>query len=289
MINMTSSAPGWSHISSSPFGQNVEFTYPNGTVIPSWLENYTSSRAIWWVKLASYGSQTIFMDFVPISTNLFNTVNTGEAPQLSSTYGEYDNGANVFESYDNFSGTQLNSAKFRVSAVGGVSGGTVVVNNGLSIVVSTTDAVAVLTKNTYQIYNRYFGFGAAPPNWPPPNFALIESNGVIADMPGFNYYDNAVYVVNDIGQSSSLSIANTVSNSIYLFLINNNTQQACLNINFGNAVCVNLNNYAYVNPDYIGLLQSYEGGATFGPIYYFFITSTFPNGIMPSVTFGSVS
>ena len=28
------------------FGQNVEFFYSNGTVIPSWLESYSSSNAI---------------------------------------------------------------------------------------------------------------------------------------------------------------------------------------------------------------------------------------------------
>ena len=96
----------------------------------------------------------------PTSASLFNTVNDGEAPQIPcgstptsscSNYGEYDDGPNVFELYDNFSGTQLDITKFKVSAVGGLSGGKVVVNNGLSIVVNTTDAVAVLTKNTVQL------------------------------------------------------------------------------------------------------------------------------------------
>ena len=83
MINFTSSDSGWTSISTGNFGQNVEFFYYNGTVIPSWLENYTANHAIWWLKLPSISpssSLTIYVGFAPTSTNLFNTVNAGEAP-----------------------------------------------------------------------------------------------------------------------------------------------------------------------------------------------------------------
>ncbi|MCW1292704.1 MAG: hypothetical protein OH340_02495, partial [Candidatus Parvarchaeota archaeon] len=105
MINISSSSPVWSYINTnqtSAFGQNVEFIYLNGTVIPSWLESYSSTHAIWWIKIGSIPANsaiTIFMKIAPKSTNLFNGVTVGEAPQLSPTYGEYDNGANVFLNY----------------------------------------------------------------------------------------------------------------------------------------------------------------------------------------------
>jgi hypothetical protein len=115
MVNMTSTDPGWSSIATSNFAQNVEFFYYNGSVIPSWLENYTSSRAIWWLKLPSISnSMVIYMGFAPLTTSLFNNVNTGEAPQLSSTYAEYDDGANIFNFYDNFAGTVLNTSKWNI-------------------------------------------------------------------------------------------------------------------------------------------------------------------------------
>ena len=38
MVNFTSSDPGFSSIATGNFGQNVEFFYYNGTIIPSWLE-----------------------------------------------------------------------------------------------------------------------------------------------------------------------------------------------------------------------------------------------------------
>ena len=99
MVNFTSSDPGWTSISTSNFGQNVEFFYYNGSIIPSWLENYTSSHALWWLKIAAIpagSSETVYVGFAPTTTNLFNTVNDGEAPQISSTYAEYDDGKKVF-------------------------------------------------------------------------------------------------------------------------------------------------------------------------------------------------
>jgi len=93
--------------------QNVEFFYPNGTVIPSWLESGNSnlsSNTTYWLKLSGIPAKstiTIYMGFANKSKNLFNNLTIGEAPQLSPIYGEYDDGSNVFLYYSNFSGTQL--------------------------------------------------------------------------------------------------------------------------------------------------------------------------------------
>ncbi|MCW1293780.1 MAG: DUF2341 domain-containing protein, partial [Candidatus Rehaiarchaeum fermentans] len=102
MINVSASSIVWPFINNNPFGQNIEFIYPNGTVIPSWLESYSSTNAIWWIKIGSIPANsklTIYMRVVNPSTNLFNNKTTGEAPQLSPTYAEYDNGANIFLNY----------------------------------------------------------------------------------------------------------------------------------------------------------------------------------------------
>ncbi len=62
-----------------------------------------STATTYWLKINSgipAASQLLVdMYFYPKNYNLFNTVNTGEAPQLSTTYGEYDDGANVFLNY----------------------------------------------------------------------------------------------------------------------------------------------------------------------------------------------
>ncbi len=107
MVNFTSSDNGWTSISTGNFGQNVEFFYYNGTIIPSWLESYTSTNAIWWLKIAAIpagSSETVYVGFAPVSTNLFNTVNDGEA--LTSV----DDGYSVFPFYQDFLYNQSLSA-----------------------------------------------------------------------------------------------------------------------------------------------------------------------------------
>ena len=56
----------------------------------------------------------------------------GEAPQLSPTYGQYDNGNYVFNYYWNFNGTTLPSGFTSSNFCGSSNTGTVTVNNGLT-------------------------------------------------------------------------------------------------------------------------------------------------------------
>ncbi|MGC8571849.1 MAG: hypothetical protein ACP5LH_01020, partial [Candidatus Micrarchaeia archaeon] len=84
------------------------FTYTNGTVIPSWIESNDSNTLIIWLKIKkgipASSSITIYMYTYP-GTNLLSSSGTsgiGEAPELSSTYAEYDDGAAVFNNYWNW-------------------------------------------------------------------------------------------------------------------------------------------------------------------------------------------
>ena len=113
--------------------QNIEFFDASGSPIPSWLESgnsNTSTNTIYWLKLVNgipaNSSVTVNMGFASPNTNLLSTQTTGEAPQLSSTYGEYDNGANIFIHYDNFEGNSLNGnwVNCQMSAI---------VNNGVTL------------------------------------------------------------------------------------------------------------------------------------------------------------
>src|SRR5438128_1961611 len=106
------------------------------TTFNAWLESCTPScttsatSASAWVKLtsaiaASGGTQTVYMAFLDTSVD-FDGNFWGEAPTIPGTYGQNDNGANVFNFYDNFAGTSL-SVKWTVVKS---SGGSVTVNNG---------------------------------------------------------------------------------------------------------------------------------------------------------------
>jgi len=114
----------------NPYVRNIgplRFSY-NGSYIPAWLESISNGVATIWVKLPvsipANSSITIDMEVDP-SLN-FDGNYWGEAPELSSTYGQYDNGANVFPIlYQNFQGTSVPS--------GWVSSGTVTINNSATV------------------------------------------------------------------------------------------------------------------------------------------------------------
>jgi hypothetical protein len=96
----------------------------------------------YWLKLGKINAKsnmTIYMGFAPNTTNLFNGVTVGEAPQLSNVYGEYDNGKNVFLYYTNF--TNLNGWIINISK------GSYSVKNGLSV--SFNGPGYVVTNSTY--------------------------------------------------------------------------------------------------------------------------------------------
>jgi hypothetical protein len=87
---------------------NVAFAYSNGTVIPSWLESgnrNSSTDTVYWLKVGSIPAEssiTVNIAFYPIEDNILNNRTTGEAPDLSTPRGQYDNGPNVFTAYGDF-------------------------------------------------------------------------------------------------------------------------------------------------------------------------------------------
>ena len=120
--------------------QNVEFFYPDGALIPSWLESYTTSNAVYWLNLNGVTSgETIYMGFASTATSLFSTSNNvGEAPYLSSTYGEYDTGSNVFSYYQSFGGlTSLPSGWSNTTTEDSVYGKTLVTLNSANTVITS--------------------------------------------------------------------------------------------------------------------------------------------------------
>ena len=107
---------------------NVYFSYANGTIIPSWLESCSSTcstsgssstSTVYWLKLnkpiPAGGEMLIYMSFAPKGVNMFNGKTIGEAPQLSSTYAQYDDGASVFLAYFNMQNNPISSSHLGTS------------------------------------------------------------------------------------------------------------------------------------------------------------------------------
>ena len=106
---------------------NFYISYENGTLIYSWIQNwnFTTKNLTVWSKLQN-GTKVIMIEIFNQNTNLLSANgHIGEAPQLSSVYGEYDNGKYVFNFYDNFAGKSLNTSIWSVP-----SGSNYTVDNG---------------------------------------------------------------------------------------------------------------------------------------------------------------
>lgn len=86
-------------------GSNFYITYTNGTPVYSWIESISSNNLVVWSKIP-FETSNLNLEIYAESENLLSATGyIGEAPGLSSTYGEYDNGAKVFLGY--FSGNSI--------------------------------------------------------------------------------------------------------------------------------------------------------------------------------------
>jgi hypothetical protein len=114
---------------------NVEFTSgnsvnsPSNTPLYAWCESGCSNSAgstVVWVNLGSTtisadGNAVIYMNFMPSNIMSGHTSYTGEAPQLSPVYAQYDNGASVFTYYQAWGGLSTLPNGWSYANSGGVS------------------------------------------------------------------------------------------------------------------------------------------------------------------------
>ena len=287
MINVTSTSSGWTYINTNQttaFGENVEFFYANGTIIPSWLEQYHSGYAIWWVKIGSIPASstlTIYMGFANKTTNLFNNKTTGEAPQLSSTYAEYDDGANVFNNYWNFKGTSLPTGWTQVGTGYSINNGFEFQSPGTAsdnnyIESTSTFSQGIITEAyVYPTNSGWIGFS---------QFGTYSSGGALFYyFPGQNgwtvYNGNELYYTGDDAENTYYIMSAITPGSGYAYLAVN--YQTLVSSSSGYIANSNGNLYVGDNGS-VG-----DNGGT-GIMYWLRTRAYPPNGVMPSVTFGSV-
>ncbi len=302
MINVTSSDSGWADIASSPFGQNVEFFSTTGQVLNSWLENYTAGHALWWVKLPNgvpaSDPITVYMGFAPTSTNLFNNKTVGEAPTLSPAYGGMDNGANVFSFYDNFAGSALDN---KWLAPINSSGGSVSVDNGATLkVASSSDYVLLASAATVaypQITEMLFNPTGTSTGGIYPIIGETISTSVsnwIDLCPGYEYdWETGPHTAGYLVATPSCSYTILASS---LQSAQNDTVVGFAWSQTGNEEAYD--NYASVGSSTntgsaIANYHPYIGISNFavGSFYTPWVRARMypPNGVMPSVVFGTVS
>ena len=271
--------------------QNVEFFYYNGTIIPSWLESYTYSKnALYWLKLGSIGANstdTIYVGFASNGTNLFNGNTVGEAPQLSSTYGQYDNGANVFSTfYQNFVGTGLPS---------GWTGSGYSINNGLSLPYSS---YALTSKNyglnSTQILDYYGNFPLATADHNAGFGYTLSSSDVTASTAIQTWFEintavwSNAYAGGLVDQGSGWNATSALTTGYNVYSIYwPSSSEASFSVNYDTPSVLTKDVYGSQLP--IGGANTQISQATIGPFYWVRVRADPPSGVMPSVAFGSIS
>ena len=150
------------------------------------------------------GKTSIYMNFLPVQDSALNDGNIGEAPQLSSAYGEYDDGSKVFNFYDNFTTSQSQNGIWTSSLPYFIE------NNGLSVS-STSGWNTIRSAKWYAgvVLNAYVSTIFLISGAPYMGFFNI-TNGNVYDIVGLS--TAGPYSTNDIGLNETLIIDTSNSN-----------------------------------------------------------------------------
>jgi hypothetical protein len=247
------------------------------------------------------------MTFEPISTN-YDGVYAGEAPQLSSTYGQYDNGASVFNQYGGggssgwskftFVGGTWTTAKGylqQTATNGNYNGGPTALIESTSYSVTGQYVLGMAFNYTTQASARVGILADATPVTTPDTYGyrfLGQYSGA-----GFISFlnDGVAWVVNNAYQGAV--------STPYTMIITDagGTWSGNLYSGYGEAsaplTSLTPTSYTTANKQgqtsgYIGISAAYGNGSTIvaNPInvMWFYMRAYPPNGVMPRTSFDSV-
>ena len=293
-----------SYITFNGVSANFEYFYANGTIIPSWIESNVSNSITTWAKTIAIPASShiqIYLGFASKTTNLLSSSGTsgiGEAPQLSSTYAQYDDGASVFTNYWNFAGTSLPTG---LSTTG--VGDTVTVSNGITISIPDTSgdygwvystsaltAPYIIDEYTTSATN-YYRYGSTNSLSIGDQNMFYGSYTEEVDQPAVSdgisgVWTGSTTTIGGVTASPSLS---TLSSAVYSFSwVATGSQYYAVDYSPATSTDTNV---AFSSPLYafIGVTYPAEGNAAASLTVQWLRTRAYPpSGVMPSVTFGAV-
>ena len=272
------------------------------TVLNSWLESgntYPFSSVNFWVVLsdgiAANSSTTIYLQVDLSNANHFNTTTTGESPLLSTSYGEYDNGADVFSSYQAWGGLTAIPTGWSVY-------------NPTNIFGSGVEATYILNSTNIEItYSNSNGFLLLAKSYSTTIPYIIESLVSGTDTTNTNFYIGS-FTENSaaagVGTTAGFQDENNGAGLHYSIMIgstrNNNTNtmdsisQTIINVESISFSSTSLySNYNTLqtsastttsDQNTIGIAyDSGDGGNSFS-VYWLRVRAYPPNGVMPSIS-----
>ncbi|MEM3860622.1 MAG: hypothetical protein QW478_14715, partial [Candidatus Micrarchaeaceae archaeon] len=271
---------------------NFEYFYANGTIIPAWIESNSSGKLVTWVKIKNT-TTTLYLGFASKTTNLLSSSGTsgiGEAPQLSSTYAQYDDGASVFPFYDNFKGTSLNTTKW-TNNIANV-GGTLTINNGMSYTRGSSGNDGIFIYTNYNFSSGIFEtYGAIPSGGSSGSFTFATFG--LAKTSGYSYVGvgdlNSVYGLSTTTSSNADNIVSGLSGGTFIwqiFISSATPSTISASQNYGTQISSSADMPTLPLP--IMYQDQYNTGINLGPFYWVRVRAYPPSGTMPSVTFGAV-
>jgi len=290
---------------------NIRFYYGT-TELYSWCESgcsNTSTNTVFWVKLPfvinGSSSAVINMTFEQKTVN-YDKNYAGEAPNMTSTYGQYDNGAKVFNFYSNFKGTSLNTSKW--TAYYGTNNN-YVVSNGITVNPESSESgtsppeiYTTTYTTTGPIILDFYGEMDVSGKTGVNNLVLLglinssNDNNNFGGIGNFGFsgvpHDGLVAwgsSGSDIyADSPALNLPNTNSVIYSIELPTVYSTSTTLNgfSNYGNKATISGIDYSGWS-GHLGFI-SQSSGETIGPIYWIRTRLVPPNGIMPSITIGNV-
>ena len=281
---------------------NILYSWYAGQFYRSKLDKshgyYTSAKChVWWIKLPNgipaNSYITIYMHIGPNNTNYYQQYYpyVGQAPHLSSTYGQYDNGNYVFLLYNN--GTYL----FPLNHIG--AGGSMSLTNNapppwryainLSVndgdaraITWTTSGINATSNPSFNLPDSYIAQMLVYITGPEPLIDLLTNVRSITDGPFYVFRFDARYLSYDdiayypVGGPITMSLVNGNYN------IRSNTEVWYM------LTAINDNDYLYLYKNIVNSYSSYNL-AYYGDLIYSAIGVGLTGGGIAITTDGSTS
>jgi hypothetical protein len=251
---------------------NLRFLY-NGQYIPAWLESINNGTATIWIKIpvSIPANSSITLNLYSNSTLNFDGIYWGEAPQLSSTYGQYDNGASVFNNYWNFAGTTLPSGWITSSYL------TATVNNGVKLTSTSSNqylgySTSFPTPIIVDIYGKVTTGVTAP-----ANLLNMFGNalGTYTEWGGLAYNNGYVLGYSSVSGTWTYTTTSWTINTFYIITHTSSGTSQSYQINYNQFGTSSIN----LSSPYI---MSWQGAST--TFVQWLRTRAYPpNGVMPTV------
>ena len=271
---------------------NIRF-FDGGTELYSWCEancsSSASANAIFWVRMKRAVPPNkpiaIQMYFLPFNIGYDGTF-AGEAPELTTPYGKYDNGGAVFPLYANFTGPGVPAGWAGAS---GALGTDYKVSDGLQLLTTTarlTSTTNFTLNNTLEAY-LYFQ-GGATNGW---DFGAYASPAQAFGMLAYGSGWASDWVYND--GYTEISSSGGALPGHYIFQLKSNATKATANFDSEYYGAMASNTFAPVvgaAPVAVGeRFDNANGGQSMSvTIYWIRMRMTPPGGTMPRVAFGNV-